>query len=288
MNIFSQLHSDVSFIEFGALAALLSQCEQRERQVNAFMKLHADAKEPIVTGEAPWANKLRESLKPTVSIDHSGIATVPIHGTLAHSPDLIDMLYYGVTDSQHVVDMINKCNSDKSVKGVLLDVNSPGGMVMGGADIADAVAQIDKPKVACTSGMMASLGYMIGSQCDKVVSTRNAVVGSIGAVSSFTDFSRMVENAGVKVHTFVNKEATVKGMGIPGTGLNDTHKAYLQERVQSAFDNFKASVLSKRPNVPETAMKGQTYYGHEAKKVGLVDALGNMEFAKSMLREKMR
>lgn len=219
-----------------------------------------------------------------------GLAVIPISGILASRPSVPEMLFAGVEDTRSILAMVNEAAADQDIQGALLDLDTPGGMMMGGADIADAVARCrkKKPVVAHSGGMMASLGYWIGSQASEVVTSRHAVVGSIGTIASFVDTSKAMENMGVKVRVFTNSEGTFKGAGMPGTTLTESQAQHIQARLDAGFATFKGAVKARRPDVPDSSMKGQTFYGHEAKSLGLVDRIGDRSFALDVLRGLVR
>lgn len=241
------------------------------------------------SAETSFRKMLREELAPKATISEDGIATVPIQGPIAHAPDVWDMYLDGVEDSRSILTMVNRVSNDNSVKGVLLDINSPGGMVTGGTDIAEAVGAMarKKPVVAWSGGMMASLAYQIGSQASEVITSGSASVGSIGTIITFADMSKALDAAGIKLEIITNKEAEFKGIQ-PGVPLTDSQRSYLQERAQKAFDEFASMVKSKRPSAKDSSMRGQVFWGKEAKSAGLVDRVGDMAFAAGVLRQMVR
>lgn len=251
----------------------------------AFMLGTAPTAYDVQLAENPFFKSIRAYVAP--KIERAGsIAIVPVQGPLAYNPDAFEMLYDGVEDSRNVLGMVQDAASDPDVKGILLRMDTPGGMMLGGPEIADAVASANrtKPVVAHIGGMGASLGYLIASQANEVIANRSAMVGSIGVISSVADYSAMLERMGVKLEYFTNKEAKFKAAGAPGTSLTAEQRDYLQERVDSAFTVFKSAVLSARPLVKAEAMQGKVYRGSEAKQLGLVDRVGDEQFALSILK----
>ncbi|HZV35565.1 MAG TPA: S49 family peptidase [Verrucomicrobiae bacterium] len=239
--------------------------------------------------EHPAVKALREKLKPQMTVN-DGIAQIPIEGALAYRPDAAEMLYYDVEDSRNVLDMIHTAANDKDIKGMQLNIDSPGGFTIGGFEIADEVAAArgKKPVVAHIGGMGASLAFLIASQANEVVANRASLVGSIGAYNVHIDRSRMIENAGIKVQVFKNKEAKYKAAGLYGMALNDEQQQFLTAQSQQHFDDFKSMVKSARPNVPDEAMQGQVFTGKAAKAVGLVDMVGSASYATGILKAKLR
>lgn len=237
------------------------------------------------TAEHPGMTALREKLKPVMTLK-DGIAHIPVQGMLAYNPDPIEMAYYGVEDSRNVLAMVTQATNNKDVHGIKLDVDSPGGMMTGGFEIADAVkaASKIKPTIAHVGGSGASLAYLIASQAGQIVANRTARVGSIGAFVVYTDSSAASEKEGVKVKVFKNKEATYKAAGYPGTSLTDEQESHITAQTQSNFDEFARMISEGRPQIPKSAMRGQVFTGQEAKTNGIIDRIGDADFATSLVR----
>lgn len=267
MKFAHRLLADTPLIESNALSALLSTSPLG-----------------VQAAEHPLFKKIKESLKPVMEVRKDGIAVIPVEGALAYKPDAFEMLM-GVEDSRNVLAMINGAAANDSVGGILLDIDSPGGMVIGGFEVADAVraAEKRKPVVAWSGGWAASLAYLIASQATQIVASRTAQVGSIGAVISIADFTKSLEAQGVKIEQFTNKEGTLKGLGAPGVSLTEAQREHIQARVDSVFLEFKRQVLAKRPNVGADSMRGQVFYASDAKPLGLVDRIGSYNFALQVL-----
>ena len=242
-------------------------------------------RDTIQAAEHPMFSKFRESMRPKAEM-RGNLAIVPVQGALAYNPDVDEMFYDGVEDSRNVLSMVKSAAADSSVEGILLRMDTPGGMLLGGPEIADAVrsAAKSKPVVAHIGGLGASLGYMIASQAREVIANPSAIVGSIGVIASVTDWTGFLSNLGIKFEYFTNKEAKYKAAGAIGTSLTDDQRANIQGDIEKAFSLFKSTVLSKRPQVKPEAMQGQTFRGSEAKAMGLIDRVGDEDFAMSVLR----
>lgn len=282
----------LALIEPTALARLAIADPMRIRAAEAYAqelgKIHASGDK---AAEGEWEKRVRAALAPKVEMTDDGIAIVPVEGPLAYAPDIIDMLYYGVEDSRAVERAIRNAATSPDARAVAIRIHSPGGQVMGGAEVAAAVemSSARKPTAAHTGGVMASLAYWIGSQATAgVYATSAAYVGSIGVISTFTDISKYLENLGVKVEVFTNKEAKFKALGVPGTSLTADGRDHMQERAQSIFKQFRSSVLAARPDVPNDSMQGQVFVGKEALKAGLVDGVASFDFTLAVLRNEMR
>jgi signal peptide peptidase SppA len=270
MKMINRLFTDAPFMADGALAALLQTYHD------------------FAMAEHPFLKDMRERAKPAMQMLSDGVAILPIRGVLARNPDPFEQLFGGVEDTSAVLSMVDGAAKNPNVKGMLLDFDSPGGFHTGGPEVADAIRFAGKPTVAFSAGQCCSLAYWMGSQAGQIVASKSAQIGSIGAYTTFLDVSRMLEAMGAKLEVFKNKEGAFKAAGLPGTALTDEQRGFLQNQVQSLFNDFRSQVRSARPHVAEDAMRGQSFTGAEAKRVGLVDRVGDMNFALSCLRDAMK
>lgn len=180
---------------------------------------------------------------------------------------------------------------DESCGGIMLAVDSPGGTVSGTQDAADAVAFAAKrkPVMAYIDDLGASAAYWIASQARSIMAGQMAEVGSIGTMAAVMDMSGMAEREGIKVH--VISTGAHKGAFVPGAPVAEEHLAALQARVNELNDFFLAAVQKgrkmKMERVAESA-DGQVWLAAEAQKRGLIDHIGTMDDAISMLAREVR
>lgn len=280
--------SDIPLITQEWIAAAVCPSPEREAAATAFGC--ALAEQFISGAEHPRATELRASISPKLSVETDGVAVLNVKGPLAFNPDPWEMIINGVEDTAAVTAQINLAAKMPGVRGLLLNVDSPGGMMLGGLEMAESLRMLaqQKPVVAHTSGVMASLAYMLGSQATEVVASVGAIVGSIGVIASWPDVTGWLEKLGVKMEVFTNKEAVYKGIGAPGKPLTDQQRSHMQASVDGAFREFADTVRAVRPGVPDEAMQGQVFRGKQAKAMGLVDRIGSQDFALSVLRERIR
>ncbi len=218
------------------LAAQVPMLEARAGQALLGRILGPAAAEPET-----W-RKTRAHFAPRTFVD-GGVGVLEINGVLAYRPDLGELIFDGFEDSSEVLAAFERLEVDPEAKAIVLNVNSPGGFAVGGAEIADAVRGSSKPTVTWIGAMMCSLAYWLGSQSKAVISARSAMVGSIGAYVSVVDYHRMLANAGIEVRVFRNKEGTFKAAGMPGSEITGDHAAEFTRQAQRSFDVFRAEVL---------------------------------------------
>lgn len=131
-----------------------------------------------------------------------GIAVIHVDGALSYRSNWL--AYFFDEDTYNSIEAaFDECLADDSVKGILFDINSPGGEVSGCADLADKIfnARGSKPYgiVARTGGMMCSAAYWLGSSCEKVFTASNGTLGSIGVLCAFTNFKKSIVETTVVV-----------------------------------------------------------------------------------------
>lgn len=215
-----------------------------------------------------------------LSIDAEGIATVHILGPLGRGLSKLEKSC-GATDFADIQAEIREAIA-KGAKGLLLDINSPGGTVSGTPETARLVATKSLPTVAFVDDLMASAAYYIGAGADAIVAEESAVVGSIGVYIPWVDYSERIRALGYKPAPIINKGGDLKALGFGGT-LTDPQRAFLQDMVDSDFAAFRDHVRAYR-DVPDSAMRGQILKGQPALDAALVDQLGDRAAAVAKLR----
>lgn len=220
---------------------------------------------------------------------NDGIATIKVHGTLAKRMNMM-MALSGGTSTQLLQRDFKSALANNEVKGIFLDVDSPGGAVDGTMDLASFIYQSrgKKPIMSFTDGLMASAAYWIGSAADYVVAANNTVrIGSIGVISAHGDFSKQMENAGIKVTVFASGK--YKKIGNAYESLSREDEKYIQNQLDYLYTVFVDSVAVNR-NVSskmtnEEMAEGRIFFGSPAWDVGLIDEILNKEQAIEMLKE---
>jgi signal peptide peptidase SppA len=207
------------------------------------------------------------------------VAVIPIAGVLyrGFSSKLYD---WGITSTDVLERHIAQAAMDDQIHGILLHVDSPGGVIWGTPEAARAVrkAQELKPVIAYADGLMCSAAYWIASQATGVYATESADIGSIGVYIALLDESRAAEMAGVHVEMFTSGK--FKGAGYPGTTLTLDHRNELQDSVNETHEQFKAAVRSGRASdIPDVYMQGKTFPVSRALDASLIDGMADFDGA---------
>ena len=179
--------------------------------------------------------------------------------------------------------IIADVRNDKSVKAVVLRVNSPGGSVLASEKIKAELDLFgeDVPVIASYGDYAASGGYWISTNCDYIFSNATTLTGSIGVFSMIPDVGDVVKD---KLHVTItpvssNRHADMLNMMRP---LDSKETAYMQASVEKIYDRFTAIVAEGRDMTVENVdaiAQGRVWTGAEALVIGLVDQIGTIEDA---------
>lgn len=194
-----------------------------------------------------------------------------------------------LTESRDLVNWIQKLEKDPDIKGVILRINSPGGLIAPAQEVHQAVQTLGqkKPVVASMSSMAASGGYYVACAAESVVANPGSITGSIGVKAQVPNFKELMHKLGIKQETIVSGE--LKDAGSPTSKMTPKERAYFQQIVDELSRQFIQVVAQSRDldlqEVEELA-DGRAFTGTQALEEGLVDELGGMQQALRILREK--
>jgi protease-4 len=207
------------------------------------------------------------------------VAIIKVHGKISMTSDS-GILQESVITPQKFIELLNQANRDKSVKAILLDINSPGGSVVASDEIARAIKESEKPVVAWLSEIAASGGYYIASASDFIIADRASVVGSIGVISIFPEYSKLLEKIGVNF-TIV-KGGEFKDFSTGYRPMTEEEKEMLEGIVLEIYDQFLEEVANNRNLTVEyvsSIAEGKIYTGKKAKELNLIDEIGGRDLA---------
>lgn len=209
------------------------------------------------------------------------VAIVPMFGAISKGDSK-----FGGVNSLRTRRAIRAAVADQDVAGIMLHIDSPGGMVAGTDDLARDVEQAGraKPVVSHIDDLGASGAYWVASQTSRITSNRLGQIGSIGCVLIVEDASKKMEDEGVAVHVISTGE--FKGMGAYGSEITEAMLAKWQEGVDEINDVFMQTIKSGRgmsiADVRALAT-GEVWFAPEAAENGLIDGVASFEDAYGML-----
>ncbi|MDR2950552.1 MAG: signal peptide peptidase SppA [Prevotella sp.] len=208
------------------------------------------------------------------------------------SKDIVAVLYaYGsITDgsgkdgitSKRYVKEIEKLKDNDKVKAVVFRVNSGGGSAYASEQIWKAISDLKekKPVVVSMGDYAASGGYYISCNASKIIAQPNTLTGSIGIFGMFPNVEGLTKKVGLSFDNVkTNKFADFGDATRP---MRDDEKAILQNYIERGYDLFLTRCSEGR-NIPKDSLdliaQGRVWTGNQALKIGLVDALGDLDTA---------
>jgi len=205
-----------------------------------------------------------------------GVGVVSVQGVIGKRLSMMETLCGGF-DIDDLREAVASCMEDSKVNDLLIDFNSPGGVVTGVPETADFIRSVSarsggaKRIYGWTETTSASASMWLQSQCDVSVCTASSTVGSVGVYCARLDTSKAMETAGMRVD--VIKSGKFKAAGMRGTPNDPEALALMQSNVDKLGAQFRAAMLSARPGIPAAAMEGQTFSGDQAVANGMCDLL---------------
>lgn len=212
---------------------------------------------------------------------------MPDMGLFPEGPKLGVVRVQGTIESPgEIVDWVEELERDGSVEGVLVRINSPGGLVAPSQEIHAAVARVDKPVVVSMGQAAASGGYYVACGADRIVANPGTITGSIGVKANVPNVRELMDSLGIRQQTIVSGK--FKDAGSPSKPLTEKEREYFQNLVDDLFRQFVEAVAEGRDMETEKVRKfadGRAFTGSQAKRKGLVDVLGGRRKAESVLKQ---
>lgn len=218
--------------------------------------------------------------QPSVTVER--IVVVPVIGTLVSRSGYLAAAS-GLVSYAEIGDAIATAMDDPTVRGVILDVDSPGGEVGGLFDLVDQIGTIksasDKPLWAVANEGALSAAYAIASTADRLYVTRTGELGSIGVVAVHVDESAADARAGLAWTFVFAGERKIDGNS--HAPLSERAHAAIQADVDRLYGEFCALVATNRRLTAEAVRDTQAgiFRGDAAVRAGLADRVGTLDLA---------
>ncbi|HEX9934315.1 MAG TPA: signal peptide peptidase SppA [bacterium] len=220
---------------------------------------------------ASIASRKRVGTETTIPVSSGGarIAAVEMNGA-----------FYS---SDRIVKQFKILGEQKSVKAVVLRIDSPGGTVGSAQEIYDAVRRVrdgGKPVVVSMGDVAASGGYYAACGADTIMANPGTTTGSIGVVAEFPSIDGLLDKIGIRIN--VIKSGRYKDTGSPYRSLTEEDRVYLQSWINDAYDQFVDMITKERELSRQKVLAladGRVFTGRQAKELGLIDLLGTYEDA---------
>jgi protease IV len=224
----------------------------------------------------------------------SRIAVLYMVGTIVSGRSGFDAVNGDVVGSDTIVEQIRKIRGDDSIKAIVLRIDSPGGSSVA-SDVIWRELKItrdqdsDRPIVTSMSDLAASGGYYVAMPADAIVAQPATLTGSIGIFGGKIVIGGTLDKAGVAT------EAVTSGANAdiysPFAPFTPAQRAKVEAFMQDFYDNFVAKVAESRKSTPEAihaVAQGRVWTGRQALQHGLVDALGGLDTAVTLAKERAK
>ena len=193
------------------------------------------------------------------SVKIGSVGVIPIKDALYNS------------DYIRISSMIDELNNDHEVTKILLDINSPGGVVNGAIECASIIAKSKKPVYSYIEGMGCSAAYLLASASRKIIMSPSSEAGSIGVQASWTNMEGLWAKLGIQKVYFHSKYSDKKNLS-PATKEG---AAAEQKLLDETWDLFAGAICKHRGITVEELVEkygqGEVFLAKEALERGLVD-----------------
>ncbi len=222
------------------------------------------------------------------------IAIIHASGTIASGKSGYDPLNGVIAGSDTLIEYIRQARRDRSVRAIVLRIDSPGGS----ATASDAIwrelmitknERADRPLIASMSDLAASGGYYIAMPAQVIVAQPSTLTGSIGIFGGKVVTGGVYEKLGARIEsTSIGRNAEINS---PARPYNSQELKKLQEQLQSFYDEFVEKVAASRHSTPEkidALAQGRVWTGRQAKQNRLVDELGGLDRAVALAKQRAK
>ena len=165
---------------------------------------------------------------------------------------------------------------DARFENAVLFIDSGGGMVDGTERLHKAILAANKIKpiyAYVADGVCASAAYWIAAGAEKIIASKTTdLVGSIGVISTYYDYTDYFKAMGIKVHEIVATQSPNKGSLVDEIKEGD-YTRYRKKIIDPIAEVFIASIKAARPDVEEAVFTADIYNAQTALDLGLIDAI---------------
>jgi protease IV len=195
----------------------------------------------------------------------------------------------GVIASAAFSKLVRQVRNDRSIKGVILRVDSPGGDAVASDDILHELKLLSraKPLVISMSDVAASGGYFISMTGDPVISYPDTITGSIGVLYVRPNLHGLYDKLGIS-DDMVSR-GKLADMDSPYVPLSDAARQKLHDSIEATYRSFVSKVAAARKksyDQIDPIAQGRVWMGAQAQQNGLVDTLGGLNQAIALIRKR--
>jgi protease-4 len=194
-----------------------------------------------------------------------------------------------ITEDDNLLEELQDIADDDMAKALIVHVDSPGGTVVGGETLYNAIRAVakEKPVVATMGTTAASAGYMVAVAANRIYAHSGTITGSIGVLMQAPNVVGLLDKLGVGMDTI--KSAPLKAVPSPLEKMTPEGRAATQAIIDDMYDMFKDMVREQRRMPAEkvaTLADGRIYTGRQALANGLVDEIGGDDEVRDWLENE--
>lgn len=196
-----------------------------------------------------------------------------------------------ISEDSYRSEILKKILEEKAIKGVIVEIDSPGGTIVGSEILFNELKKIadKKPLVVLMDSVAASGGYMAAIASDHIIAHNGTITGSIGVLMQSAEFTDLASKVGVKFTTY--KSAPLKAAPSPFEKTNPEVDQVIGESIKDSaeffFDLVKARRGEKLDKKEMTKIfDGRIFNGRQALKAGLIDEVGGDDQVLAYLKSK--
>jgi protease-4 len=191
-----------------------------------------------------------------------------------------------IDNDQFRIEKLDKIAKDKLVKALIIDIDSPGGSVVGGELLFKKIKEISQtiPTVVFIGSQATSAAYLAAIGANHIVSPQGSLVGSVGVILQSVDITEFAKSIGIE--PIIIKSSVLKGVPHVAEKLTPEAKASLEEVIDDIYIMFKDFVLESRTindQYVDEALSGRVFSGNKAYDMGLVDQVGDFQDVRDYL-----
>ncbi|EAA6923691.1 S49 family peptidase [Salmonella enterica subsp. enterica] len=239
----------------------------------------------LVTGDFMATGKPQARFYQVVN----GIAVLPVTGTLVHKLGGMRP-FSGMTGYDGITARLQQAVSDPEVKGILLDIDSPGGQAAGAFDCADMIYRMreQKPVWALANETACSAAMLLAAACSHRLVTQTSRMGSIGVVMAHTSYAEKLKQEGIDI-TLIYSGGHKVDLDVTRALPESVHADY-QQRMDEARKMFAEKVARYTGLSVDAVMatEAAVYDGQAGIDIGLADEMVNAADAISVMAAALK
>ncbi len=192
-----------------------------------------------------------------------------------------------IMDDDYRTEILEKIATQKNIKAVIVNINSPGGGIVGSENIYNNLRAIakNKPIVVVMGSLAASGGYMAAVAADHIIAHNGTLTGSVGVIMQTSEVTELARKLGVKFLTY--KSSPLKGSPSPFEKPNPQADKAINDSIKDSYKFFADLVRERRGDKLKSGtniLDGRIFTGRQALEKGLVDEVGGKSEALDYLK----